>query len=168
MQKKTRFMIGFWLVFIVLFIIGHIILSNIIMYYQQRPAIETAEAYDVMSQYKQSVLAFYNDKGYCPTMVEKEQISGAPKAYRYVESLRLLRDDSTKTCFISAVMREDTPSPSVKGKTLVIVYNSSMAKPWACYTDINDKYVINACLDHPLPMAFKQALASYLSNLQRN
>lgn len=166
MQKKTKFIIGFWFVFLVLFIIGHIILSKIIIYYIERPAIETAEAYDVMGQYKSAVLAFYNDKGYCPTMADKAQLEGVPKAYEYVGSIRLLRDASTKTCFIAAVMRTDTPSRAVKGKTMVIAYNAAMLKPWECYTDIKNKYVVSPCLNRPLPMDFKQALTMYLETVQ--
>lgn len=168
MKKKTKFIIGFWLVFIVLFLIGHVILSKIIMYYKERPAIETAEAYDVMKQYQQGVLAFYDDNGYCPSMADKERIEGKPRAYHYVESIRLLRDKTMKTCFISAVMRKDTPSRSVKNKILVMAYNASIQEPWKCYTNIKDEHVISACFDHPLPIEFEQALTRYLNDLKEN
>lgn len=165
MQKKTKYIIGFWFVFMVLFIIGHIILSKIIVYYQQRPAIETAEAYEVLQQHQQQLVTFYQVNGYCPRMADKDKILGTPKAYHYVESIRLLQDKTSTTCFIAAVMRLDTPSQSVKGKTVVVGYNPLKPESWECYTDIEDKHVVSACFNHPLPIAFKQALSSYLREL---
>lgn len=167
MKKRTSFIIGFWVILIILFMVGHKILSKVILYYQQMPAIETKEAYQLISHYKRAVASFYQKTGRCPTMAEKKQIIPQEQAYNYVKFIRLLADEEKKTCFISAVMREDTPSRDVKNQLVTIAYKADQhADNWSCYTSINNIYTIEACRNRPLPSSFRKALADYERNIK--
>lgn len=163
MNRKTVTIISFWIIFIGLFILGHKILSNIIIHYQQMPATETKQAYQLISQYKQSVINFYQQMGRCPDMADKKQIIPTVEAYTYVKIIRFLGDPESKTCFISAQMREDTPSKDVKNQFITLAYKVDQppTNNWICYTNIKNINTIKYCRGHALPNNFLKALANY-------
>lgn len=169
MKRKTIFIIGFGVIFIILFIVSHAVLSKVILHYQKMPATETAEAYQIISDYKQQVIDFYQTQGRCPVMADKSQIVPEVKAYTYVSTIRLLADPQSNSCFIVAVMRTDTPSVGVKGELLTIAYQADQSNQgaegnWLCYTSITHIYTLEACRNRPLPMSFQRALADYERN----
>lgn len=168
MKKKLLYLMSCWIIFIGLFMLAHSILSKIIMYYQRMPAIETAQAYQLISRYKQSVINFYQETGRCPTMKDKKQIIPKIEAYTYVKVVRFLADQQNKICFISVEMRDDTPSRDVKNQTLAIAYKTDQpqANNWICYTSINSIYTIKECRGNSLPDSFLKALAMYKRNMR--
>lgn len=167
LKKRISFIIGFWVILIILFLIGHKILSKVILHYQQMPSIETKEAYQLISHYKHSLESYYVKMGRCPSMAEKNQLIPQMSAHQYVKFIRLLADEQTKTCFIAAVMRDDTPSRDVKNQLVTIAYRADQPiNKWSCYTSVNNIYTIKACRDRPLPNSFLRALADYERNMK--
>lgn len=160
--NRKKFVIGFWVIFALLFIVSHKFLASIILDYQRRPAVETEEAYQLMRQYQQSVLTFYKQYHRCPVMTDKSLIIQKVEAYHYVKTIRFLEDPAIKMCFINAVMRKDTPSKVVKGGLLIIAYDTNKPNDnWHCYTNIESKYTVSPCRDRPLPQSFLHIVQQY-------
>lgn len=160
--SRKKFIIVFWIVFVLLFIVSHKFLASIIIDYQHRPAIETQEAYELMMRYQQPVLAFYKQYQRCPLMADKSLIITEVEAYHYVKTIRFLEDATSKTCFINVVMRDDTPSKAVKGRLLTIAYQANRLNDnWYCYTNIESKYTVSSCRHRPLPQNFLQVIKQY-------
>ena len=108
MKKKLLYLMSCWIIFIGLFMLAHSILSKIIMYYQRMPAIETAQAYQLISRYKQSVINFYQETGRCPTMKDKKQIIPKIEAYTYtsinsIYTIKECRGNSLPDSFLKAL-----------------------------------------------------------------
>lgn len=165
--KRKKFIIGFWVLFVLLFIVSHKFLAGIIVGYQQRPADETKEAYELITQYRLPVIAFYEQYKRCPQMADKRVIIPNVTAYHYVKTIRFLEDPISSTCFITAVMRDDTPSESVKGRLITIAYDKNkQPATWSCFTNINNKYTVSPCLDKPLPQRFLQIIEQYEQLIQ--
>lgn len=167
-KKRTVIIIGFWVIFIVAFIVSHKVLSDIIIHYQKRPAAETKEAYQLITHYQSVVAKFYQENGRCPLMSDKKQIIPNVEAYHYVKTIRLLADQVNNTCFIMAVMRDDTPNKDVKNGLITIAYDTRqpLQEDWPCYTDITNIYTIEACRNNPLPQNLQRVLSEYTKSLK--
>lgn len=167
-KKRTVFIIGFWVIFVVLFIVSHKLLSNIIIHYQQSPAQETTEAYQLIKQYQQPIIEFYKQHQRCPSMADKKQLMPEVEAYHYVKTIRLLADPANHSCFITAVMRGDTPSEDVKNGLITLAYDVSQMpiNDWACYTNITNIYTVAACRNKPLPENFQRVHREYIRSIQ--
>lgn len=167
-KKRTVFIIAFWVIFVVLFIVSHKVLSKIIIHYQKSPAEETTQAYQLIKQYQQPVIEFYKQYQRCPTMADKKQLIATAEAYHYVKTIRLLADPTTNSCFITAVMRSDTPSKDVKNGLITIVYDVSQmpTNDWPCYTNITNIYTVATCRNKPLPENFQRAHSEYIRSIE--
>lgn len=167
-KKRTAFIIGFWIIFVMLFIVSHKILSDIILHYQKRPALETQQAYQLVKQYQQPLISFYKKYKRCPTMADKQQLIPQMEVHEYIKTIRFLADEHSNTCFITAVMRNDTPSKDVKNGLIAIAYdvNQMPQQEWPCYTNITNIYTVETCRNNPLPENLQRVLTEYTRSIQ--
>lgn len=106
---------------------------------------ELSEAFTVADGLKTDVADFYSQTGACPSNGSGPIALATSYGGKYVQNATVSANASG--CVITALMRSNSVSPRLRGKSIVFSMNPSGkgAFQWTCASDAPSTYVPRAC-----------------------
>lgn len=138
---------GFTLIelMIVVAIIAILTSIAITVYTNSTGKAELSEAFTVADGLKTDVADFYSQTGSCPNNGSGPIALATSYAGKYVQDATVSANASG--CVITALMRSNSVSPKLRGKSVVFSMDPSRkgAFQWTCASDAPSTYVPRAC-----------------------
>jgi type IV pilus assembly protein PilA len=138
---------GFTLIelMIVVAIIAILTSIAITVYTNSTGKAELSEAFTVADGLKTDVADFYSQTGSCPNNGSGPIALATSYAGKYVQDATV--SSNASGCVITALLRANSVSPKLRGKSVVFSMDSSRggAVQWTCSSDAPTTYVPRAC-----------------------